>query len=578
MNSQEKNMLYITDLPSEVTTAEILEFLSKFKDKIRYFNNMESNQRLKGRPLAIKILFVDYDSANKCRLEMNLRKLRGKSIRIMWDERDTSMRYNINSNLFIKGIPKNTTPREVYEYFLKFGDIFSCKIIEDEFGNHNGYGYITYYNKLDAQKAIDETKNKTIFGTDNFEVTYFQKKNERLINSKELIYNNQKIYVNFLPDKYTKEELTKLCEEYGKVISCDIYKDQINQSFGIVQFSSENEAHEAIEKMDGKEVKGNKLMVKLFQTKFQHKQYLKNSTERMTEQNGNCNLFLKNIPLIAKEEDLKKIFSKYGNVISVRIEKIKREKKEEKGQFELISRGYGYLSFDSSESAKNALEGLNGKYLPGFESWSRTLIITYFKPRDQRMNQDTSSTSIIFFPQKKEGESEKTPDINLSPYFPPLINYPYPPNPYFLPQHYPVYPPFPYRNFNQNNFNRRGRGGHMNFYRGNKNKKNRYDNQIVKNNKVDEESEGPNKIDLTEYNNLKDENDKKDFLGEKIFKAIEESKIAEEYNFDNDIIGKITGMIIELPNPKEIIEIIENQDILNSRIEEAMKLLSKNEN
>ena len=94
----------------------------------------------------------------------------------MWDERDTTIRYNTKNNLFIKGILKKTTPREVYEYFLKFGDISSCKINEDEQGNHNGYGYITYYRGEDAQKAIDETKDKKIFDTNNIEICHFQKK------------------------------------------------------------------------------------------------------------------------------------------------------------------------------------------------------------------------------------------------------------------------------------------------------------------------------------------------------------------------------------------------------------------
>ena len=561
-------MLYITDLPYGISDQEIREFLSKFNTKIRFIN-IEQNLRFKGAPQAIKVLFADYESANNCRIEMNLRKLRGKSIRIMWDERDTSMRYNTNSNLFIKGIPKNITPREVYEYFLKFGNIFSCKIIEDEYGNHNGYGYITYYDKNDAQKAIDGTKDKMIFGTNNLEVSYFQKKNERLINSKELLLNNQKIYVNCLPEKYTKEDLSKLCEEYGKVISCEIYKDNINQSFGIVQFSSESEAHDAIEKMDGKEVNGNKLMVKSFQTKFQHIQYLKNSTERMTEQNRNCNLFLKNIPLTVKDEELKNIFSKYGNVTSVRIEKNKREKKDEEGTYELISLGYGYLSFDNPESAKNAIDGLNGKYLPGFESWNRTLFIEIFVPKHQRMHQDNSNISYIYFNQNKDGENETRPQLNTIPGFNQFYSYPYQKQ-FFMPN-YSFYPNYNYRN---NYFNRRGRGN-WNYNRGNKNKRNR--NDYYNKNKI-EEKEVQNKIDMNEYNNLKDENEKKDFLGEKVFKAIEESKIAEENNFDNETIGRITGMIIELPYHKEIIEIIENPDILKSRIEEAMKLLSNNEN
>ena len=81
------------------------------------------------------------------------------------------------------------------------------------------------------------------------------------------------------------------------------------------------------------------------------------------------------------------------------------------------------------------------------------------------------------------------------------------------------------------------------------------------------------KIDLTEYNKMETEQDKKDFLGEKIFKAIEESPIASEKKIDIETIGRITGMIIELPDKNEIIEILENPDALNSRIDEALKLL-----
>ena len=39
-----------------------------------------------------------------------------------------------------------------------------------------------------------------------------------------------------------------------------------------------------------------------------------------------------------------------------------------------------------------------------------------------------------------------------------------------------------------------------------------------------------------------------------------------------ETIGRITGMIIELPDHKEIIENLENPSVLNSRIEEALKL------
>ena len=571
MISQEKTMLYFTDLSFGISIQDIKEFLSNFQDKIILINPDQIPRNKNNRNhLAFKVLFKDYESANKCRIEMNLCKLRGKSVRIMWDERDTSIRYNTKNNLFIKGIPKSTTPREVYEYFLKFGDISSCKINEDDFGNHNGYGYITYYNNDDAQRAIEETKDKTIFGSNNVEISHFQKKNERIINSND----NQKIYISNFPEKFTESDITKICSEFGKVENCNIFLDNVCKKFAIVQFSSEIEAKEALNKLNDKEIDGKKIMTRLFQTKYEHKKYLQNSTKRINEQNANCNLYIKNIPLTAKEEDLSKIFSKYGNVISVKIEKNKIEKRDEKGIFDLVSKGFGYLSFDKSESAKNAIEDLNGKYLPGFESWNRTLNIELFMPKNERQyaeNQHLINTNYMINPNN-------TP-YNYIGGFP--YPYSYPP-----PQAGPMFP-MPYKQFNNygnnNNygFRKYWRGGNKNNYRYNYRNNNYRGNKKYNNNrqqKIDkkegnEETTNKITIDLTEYYKLEDEQEKRDFLGEKIFKAIEDSQIASERKIDIDTISRITGMIIGLPDKNEIIEILENPNILNSRIEEALKLL-----
>ena len=572
-------MLYLTDLPFGISTQDIQEFLSKYQDKIIFINpDQNPRNRDKRRPLAIKVLFKDYESANNCRIDMNLRKMRGKSVRIMWDERDASIRHNTKNNLFIKGIPKTTTPREVYEYFLKFGDISSCKINEDEQGNHFGYGYITYYNLNDAQKAIDETKDKKIFDTNNLEVSHFQKRNERIINSNEL--NNQKIYVSNIPEKYTTTELTKLCSEFGNIQTCNIYIDNLGKNFGIVQFSSPQEAKDAVDKLDGKEIDKNKLMVKLYQTKYEHKQYLQNSTQRINDLNANCNLIIKNLPLTAKEEDLIKIFSKYGTVTSARIEKNKLEKKDEKGKFELVSKGFGYISFDKPENAKNAMDDLNGKYLPGFESWSKTLTIELFMTKHERQFVENKEINLSPANPSNYFMSNQNDPKNYQNF---MGSYPYP-YPYNYPHGAPLMYPMP---FNQNSyygnnygFKRNRRGGYNNnYYRNNNYRNNNYKNNNYNNKykekkqKVEQNEEKKKKIDLTEYNNLQSLEDKKDFLGEKVFKAIEESAIASEKKVDMETIGKITGMIIELPNQKEIIEILENPSILDSRIEEALKLL-----
>jgi polyadenylate-binding protein len=583
MISQEKTMLYLTDFPLSVTNYDIQGFLSNYKDKIIYINqDQNSKNKDKRKPFSIKVLFKDYESANKCRIEKNLHKIHHKSIRIMWDERDTSIRYNTKNNLFFKNIPKSTTPRQVYEYFMKFGDISSCKITEDENGNHYGYGYITFYKPEDAQKALEESKDKKIFENNILEICYFQKKKERLMNAQN--NDNQKLYISNLPEKYTTANLKELCNEYGKVESCNIFIDNLGINFGIVQFSSEQEAKDVLNKLNKKEVDGKILNVKLYQNKYEHKQFLQNNTQRLNEENANCNLHIRNIPLTAKEEDLIKIFGKYGNVLSAKIEKTKKDNND--GKIELVSKGFGYISFDNPESAKNAIEALNGKYLPGYESWSRTLIIELFMTKYERQYAESQELKTLSYYTNMNNQNNDSNYYNYNNFFPMYNNYnnyntlpqmlqmpmQLNPNMPFRGQRFPM----PYRFNNYYGYQPR-RGGYYKNFRGNRNnyyyynKNRRYQN---KNTKVEGGKENNKKIDLSEYNKLETEEEKKDFLGEKIFSAIEKSQYTVEHNIDFETIGKITGMIIELPDQKEIIEILENTNILNNRIEEALNLLN----
>ena len=58
-------------------------------------------------------------------------------------------------------------------------------------------------------------------------------------------------------------------------------------------------------------------------------------------------------------------------------------------------------------------------------------------------------------------------------------------------------------------------------------------------------------------------------------KSIQEKSNDNGNNIDFDTIGKITGMIIAIPDEKEIIEILQSPSILDSRISEALTLLNK---
>ena len=77
-------------------------------------------------------------------------------------------------------------------------------------------------------------------------------------------------------------------------------------------------------------------------------------------------------------------------------------------------------------------------------------------------------------------------------------------------------------------------------------------------------------------NSLDNEDAKRDYLGEQIFKAIENSSVAINNKMDYDTIGKITGMIIGIPDINEVIDIFKSESALDSRIKEGLDLIKGN--
>ncbi len=72
------------------------------------------------------------------------------------------------------------------------------------------------------------------------------------------------IYVGNLASDVTDDELRQTFEEHGEVSSATVLKDRYtgeSRGFGFVEMQSKSEAIEAIKQVDGKEIKGKRLIV-----------------------------------------------------------------------------------------------------------------------------------------------------------------------------------------------------------------------------------------------------------------------------------------------------------------------------
>jgi len=75
---------------------------------------------------------------------------------------------------------------------------------------------------------------------------------------------NKKLYVGNLPYKTTNSDLQDMFSQAGTVTSATIISDKFSgrsKGFGFVEMTSDEEASAAIEKFNGQEMEGRKLVV-----------------------------------------------------------------------------------------------------------------------------------------------------------------------------------------------------------------------------------------------------------------------------------------------------------------------------
>uniref|UniRef100_A0A669Q923 RNA binding motif single stranded interacting protein 1 n=1 Tax=Phasianus colchicus TaxID=9054 RepID=A0A669Q923_PHACC len=143
------------------------------------------------------------------------------------------------------------------------------------------------------------------------------------------------LYIRALPPNTTDQDLVKLCQPYGKIVSTKAILDKTTnkcKGYGFVDFDSPAAAQKAVSALKASGVQA---------------QMAKQQEQDPT------NLYISNLPLSMDEQELENMLKPFGQVISTRI------LRDSSG----TSRGVGFARMESTEKCEAVIAHFNGKFI-----------------------------------------------------------------------------------------------------------------------------------------------------------------------------------------------------------------------
>lgn len=149
---------------------------------------------------------------------MNFDVIKNRPIRIMWSQRDPSLRRSGVGNVFIKNLDKSIDNKAIYDTFSAFGNILSCKVAQDEKGISKGYGFVHFETEEAANMSIQKV-NGMLLNSKKVYVGKFipRKEREKELGEKAKLFTN--VYVKNFGEDFDDNKLQEMFEPYGKITS-----------------------------------------------------------------------------------------------------------------------------------------------------------------------------------------------------------------------------------------------------------------------------------------------------------------------------------------------------------------------
>lgn len=185
----------------------------------------------------------------------------------------TSSRFPPQENsIFISNMTFDATDLHLREAFSQYGEILSINIGRDGRGLSRGFGFISFKDKLSADKAVEQA-NSSFWHGRRINVQHRQAKTERSSARpfrSEIKDPSTSIYVGNIPYETSDSDLNNLFKELDNVTDVRVAVDRQTgwpRGFAHADFSDQESATRAYEKLSAMSIGGRQLRVDYTQPK-----------------------------------------------------------------------------------------------------------------------------------------------------------------------------------------------------------------------------------------------------------------------------------------------------------------------
>lgn len=395
--------LYVGDLHPDVTEAMLYE---KFSPAGPILSIRVCRDMITRRSLGYAYVnFQQPADAERALDTMNFDVIKGKPVRIMWSQRDPSLRKSGVGNIFIKNLDKSIDNKALYDTFSAFGNILSCKVVCDENGS-KGYGFVHFETQEAAERAIDKMNGMLLNDRKVF-VGRFKSRKEREAELGARAKEFTNVYIKNFGEDMDDERLKEMFGKYGPALSVKVMTDDSGKSkgFGFVSFERHEDAQKAVDEMNGKDMNGKAIYVGRAQKKVERQTELKRKFEQMKQDRitryQGVNLYVKNLDDGIDDERLRKEFSPFGTITSAKV-------MMEGGR----SKGFGFVCFSSPEEATKAVTEMNGRIVA-----TKPLYVALAQRKEERQAHLTNQY------MQRMASVRAVPNPVINPYQPPPSSY-----------------------------------------------------------------------------------------------------------------------------------------------------------